>query len=378
MAVSREWLEKDYYAVLGVPKGASQAEVKKAYRKLAQQHHPDANAGNKEAEERFKEVSAAYDVLGDEKKRSEYDRVRDMASSGFGGFGFGGGPGGGPGGPQGVRFDVGDLFGDLFGGGGFGRGGSGRGGRARHGADLETEVRVSFEQSLEGATVPVSISGPAPCSRCGGSGAEPGTEVTTCPQCGGAGQIAQDQGLFSIARPCPGCGGSGRRIEKRCKTCRGSGHTQRTRTLKVKIPAGVEDGSRIRLAGRGEPGPPGGRAGDLYVVVRVDPHSFFGRRGADLTVDLPITFPEAALGANVEVPTLNGPVKLKVPAGTKSGRVFRVRGRGAPRRRGSGRGDLLAKVQVEVPAKLSKEERAALERFREANDESPRRKLGVS
>jgi molecular chaperone DnaJ len=373
MAVSREWLEKDYYAALGVAKGASQAEVKKAYRKLAQQFHPDANAGDKKAEERFKEISAAYDVLGDEKKRAEYDRVREMGAAGFGG-GFRGGPGGGPG-PGGFGgFDPSDLFGDLFGrfgGGGFG------GGRVPRGADLETEVSISFEEGLEGATVPVSIRGPAPCQACGGSGAEPGTAVQTCPQCGGSGQVAQNQGPFSIARGCPQCGGSGRLIERRCTTCGGSGSTQRTRTLRVKIPAGVEDGARIRLAGRGEPGPAGGAAGDLFVVVRVAPHRFFRRRGADLMLDLPVTFPEAALGAKVDVPTLNGPVKLKIPAGTKNGRVFRVRGRGAPKRKGSGTGDLLVKVQVDVPSRLSKEERQALEQFQEAHSESPRRSLGV-
>ncbi|HEX9823384.1 MAG TPA: molecular chaperone DnaJ [Actinomycetota bacterium] len=369
MAVSREWLEKDYYAVLGVPKGVSQSEVKKAYRKLAQRFHPDANPGDKEAEERFKEISGAYDVLGDEKKRAEYDRVREMGAAGFGGPRGGGGAGG-------FGFDPGDLFGDLFGragGGGFGFGG----GRRPRGTDLETEIRIAFEQGVEGTTVPVSLSGAAPCASCGGSGAERGSTVETCPQCGGSGQVAQNQGVFSIARPCPSCGGSGRRIERPCTTCRGSGRTRRTRTLRVKVPAGVEDGARIRLGGRGEPGPAGGPAGDLYVVVRVDPHEFFGRRGADLTLDLPVTFPEAALGAKVEVPTMNGPVKLKIPAGTKSGRVFRVRGRGAPRRRGSGQGDLLVKVQVDVPSRLSKDERAALERFREAHTESPRRRLGV-
>ncbi|HEX6262132.1 MAG TPA: molecular chaperone DnaJ [Actinomycetota bacterium] len=371
MAASREWLEKDYYAALGVSKSATQAEIKKAYRRLAQKHHPDANPGDKEAEERFKEVSAAYDVLGDEKRRAEYDRVREMASAGFGG-GFGGGPGG-AGGAR-VRFEdlggFGDLFGDLF-GGGFGAGAAGPRRGPQRGVDLETEVRISFDQAMEGATVPVRVAGPAPCEMCGGSGAKPGTSVRTCTQCGGSGTVAIDQGMFSIAQPCPRCGGSGREIEEPCPTCRGSGTQRRTRTLRVRIPAGVDDGARIRLAGRGEPGGPGGRPGDLYVVVRVSPHERFGRKGSNLTVEIPVTYPEAALGAKVEVPTLNGPVTLKVPAGTPSGKTFRIRGRGIPKRRG-GKGDLLATVKVAVPSKVSKKERELLEQLREVSGEGPR------
>lgn len=370
MAASREWLEKDYYAALGVSKSATQAEIKKAYRKLAQKHHPDANPGDQEAEERFKEVSAAYDVLGDEKRRAEYDRVREMASAGFGG-GFGGERFGGPGfGGGRVRFEdlggIGDLFGDLF---GAGAAGPRRG--PQRGADLETEVRISFDQAMEGATVQVRVSGPAPCETCGGSGAKPGTSVRTCTQCGGSGMVAIDQGMFSMAQPCPSCGGSGREIEERCPTCRGSGTQRRTRTLRVKIPAGVDDGARIRVAGRGEPGGPGGRPGDLYVLVRVSPHERFGRKGSNLTVEVPVTYPEAALGAKVEVPTLNGPVTLKVPAGTPSGKTFRIRGRGIAKR-GGGKGDLLATVKVAVPSKVSKKERELLEQLREASDESPR------
>jgi molecular chaperone DnaJ len=370
MSINREWLEKDYYAVLGVSKDASQADVKKAYRKLAQEHHPDANAGNKAAEERFKEISSAYDVLGNADKRKEYDRVRQMAGSGF----RFGGPGGG-----GVRFEdmgfdvggLGDIF-DLFGGG---RAGGSR--RARRGADLTAEVRVSFEDAMGGTTVPLRLSGAAPCATCGGSGAKPGTQVRTCPECSGSGSVAVDQGFFSLARPCPRCGGRGQVIDDPCQTCRGTGSTTATRTLRVKIPPGVEDGARIRLSARGEPGPPGGAPGDLYVTVRVESHRFFGRRGPDLTLILPITFPEAALGANVQVPTLNGAVTLKVPAGTAVGRTFRVRGKGAPKRAG-GRGDLLVTVQVQVPSKLSKQERQLLKQFQEAHGESPRSGLGVS
>jgi molecular chaperone DnaJ len=363
--VRREWLEKDYYSVLGVPKNASHSEIRKAYRKLAQQHHPDARGGDPQAEDRFKEISAAYDVLGNEEKRTSYDRVREM------GAGAGGWPGG-------VRYeqvdvdDLSDLFGGLFGGAGR-RGGRGAG--ARRGADLETEVTISFDDAMQGTTLPVRIDGPAPCSRCGGSGAEPGTTPTTCPTCGGRGEISENQGFFSMSRVCPTCGGSGRLIETPCTRCGGSGVERRTRTLRVKIPAGVRDAARIRLAGKGEPGTQGGQAGDLYVRVHVTPHPLFGRRGDDLTVDLPISYPEAALGANVEVPTLNGPVKLKIPAGTPSGKTFRVKGRGAPRK--GGHGDLLAKVQLDVPRKLSREEKELLGQLRDASKGSPREGMGV-
>jgi len=371
VSVNRDWLDKDFYAILGVARNASQDEVKKAYRKLAQRYHPDSAKGDAAAEERFKEISAAYDVLGDAAKRTEYDRVRDMAASGFR---FG--PGGGPGGPGGVRFEdlgfgvggIGDLF-DLF--------GQGRaGGRVRGGADLVAEAELSFEEAMAGTTVPLRVSGSQACATCGGSGARPGTSPTTCPQCGGSGSVAVDQGVFSLSRPCPRCGGRGQIVEDSCPTCQGSGSITATRTLRVKIPAGVEDGARIRLAGRGEAGPPGGRSGDLYVAVRVRPHRYFGRRGSDLTLSLPVTYPEAALGANVKVPTLNGAVTLKVPSGTRSGRTFRIRGKGAPKQRG-GRGDLLVTVQVEVPAKVSREERDLLKRLREAGGESPRAHLGT-
>jgi molecular chaperone DnaJ len=381
--VRREWFDTDYYAVLGVPKNAGDAEIKKAYRKLAQQHHPDTKQGDPDAEERFKEISAAYDVLGDPEKRTAYDRVREMSASGFGpGFGRSGpgGPGGGgaAGWPGGVRYeevnvdDLGDLFGGLF--GGAGRRGARRAG-GRPGADLETQVSVSFDEAMSGTTVPIRIDGPAVCSRCRGSGAEPGTQPVTCPRCGGSGEIAENQGFFSMSRPCSRCGGAGRIVETPCTKCGGSGAERRTRTLHVKIPAGMRNGARIRLAGKGEPGVAGGRAGDLYVKVAVEPHPIFGRRGDDLTVDLPITYPEATLGAHVEVPTLNGPVTLKVPAGTPSGKTFRVKGRGAPKK--GGRGDLLAKVQVDVPAKISREEKELLRKLREVSKESPRKRLGV-
>jgi molecular chaperone DnaJ len=372
--VRREWFDKDYYQVLGVPKNATAGEIKKAYRKLAQQYHPDANPGNAAAEERFKEISAAHDVLGDEDKRKQYDQVRDMASSGFG---SGGSSGGFPGGGR-VRFedmggfgDLGDLFGGLFGGA---RGAARR--RPSRGSDLESDVTVGFDEAMAGTTVPLRISGPAPCETCAGSGAAPGTSPVTCSQCGGAGQVALNQGPFQMSQTCPRCHGSGRVVETPCPACGGSGSQRRTRSLQVRVPAGVQDGARIRLAGRGEPGPAGGQPGDLFVRVRVRPHAFFGRKGHDLTLDLPITYAEAALGANVQVPTLNGPVTMKVPAGTPTGKTFRLKGKGAPKR--GGHGDLLVTAHVEVPQKLSKPEKELLKQLSEVEKDSPRRRLGVA
>ncbi len=379
--IRQEWFDKDYYQVLGVPKNASAADIKKAYRKLAQQHHPDANRGDASAEDRFKEIAAAYEVLGDAEKRKNYDQVRDMVASGFGGGGrrppgaYGGGSGAGgrvrvEGFPEG--FDVGDLgdLGDLF-GGLFGGAGGGRGGRRgrRHdparGADLQTEVTLPFEEAMRGTTVPIQIKGPVPCPVCGGNGAEPGTSPITCPQCGGSGTVAVNQGMFSVARTCPRCSGTGRIVEHPCHECHGSGTVQRTRRFSVKIPAGVKDGARIKVAGRGEAGEPGAPTGDLYVVVHVQTHEVFGRSGADLTIGVNVTYPELALGSQVEVPTLDGPVTLKIPAGTETGKTFRVRGRGAPKPKG-GHGDLLVTVRVDVPKKLSRREKELLEQLREA------------
>jgi molecular chaperone DnaJ len=377
--VRREWFEKDYYKVLGVSKNATAADVKKAYRKLAQKYHPDANPGNKDAEDRFKEISAANDVLGDPGKRKQYDQVREMASSRFGGFG-GAGPGGRRVRVEGFPFeDLGDIggIGDLFSVfTGRGRGG-GRGQAEAKGADLETEVRVSFDEAMSGTTVPLRIQGPATCPTCGGSGAEPGTSPKTCPVCGGTGSVAVNEGFFSIARPCPECGGSGRIVEHPCHECGGSGRVRRSREFSVRIPPGVQDGARIRLSARGEAGSAGARAGDLFVTVRVEPHRLFGRRNSDLTLELPITYTEAALGTNLRVPTLNGEVTLKIPAGTPSGKTFRIRGKGAPRPRKGGMGDLLVTVKVDVPQKLSKEEKELLGRLQEVQKESPRKGLGV-
>ena len=380
--IRQEWFEKDYYKTLGVAKNASAADVKKAYRRLAQKWHPDTNRGNKEAEDRFKEISAAYDVLGDQEKRQQYDRVRDMAASGFGGFrGAPGGararPGAGfPFGPEGFGGfadvgDLGDLF-DVFGG----RGGRTRTRQATRGADLQTEIRVEFEDALRGVTVPLRIQGPAQCPVCKGSGAEPGTAPDVCPQCQGTGTVAENQGFFSMSRSCPRCGGTGQVIEHPCKRCRGSGSVRATREFSVRVPPGVKDGQRIRVRARGEAGPPGSRPGDLFVVVRVAPHPLYGRRNSDLTLQVPVTFAEAALGANLRVPTLNGPVTLKIPAGTASGKTFRVRGKGAPKAKG-GAGDLLVTVQVDVPQRLSKEEKELLSRLQEVQRESPRKRLGV-
>jgi molecular chaperone DnaJ len=378
--VRREWFDKDYYQVLGVAKNASAAEIKKAYRKLAQQFHPDANPGNTDAEDRFKEISAAYDVVGDEEKRQSYDQVREMGASGFGGRGGPGGAAGWPGGAGGTRYvnvddvgDLGDLFGGLFGGGARQRG---RTPRPQRGTDLETEVRISFDDAMKGTTVPVKITGPAVCHTCHGAGAAPGTSPITCPRCHGTGEIAVDQGFFSMAQPCPQCAGAGRIVETPCPTCGGTGSERRSRRFQVKIPAGVKEGARIKLAGRGEPGPAGGRPGDLYVRVRVQPDTIFGRKGDNLTLTLPVSYAEAALGANVQVPTLNGPVTLKVPAGTPSGKTFRIKGKGVPKK--GGHGDLLATVEVDVPSKLTKEQKRLLQQLHDEQTTSPRSELGVS
>jgi molecular chaperone DnaJ len=372
---NRSWIEKDFYKVLGVAETASTDEIKRAYRTLARKYHPDRNPGDRAAEDRMKDISEASDVLSDPAKRAEYDRVRQMAKSGYG---FGG-PGGGFGGNVRVEdFDLGDIFGDALGGifSGRARGRAGSRDGVRRGDDLETEVRIGFTDAVDGATIPIKLQRDAPCGACGGSGAEPGTPIETCPQCGGRGTVGENQGLFSFVRACDRCGGSGRIVPNPCKTCRGTGVQRRKEEIKVRIPAGVKDGARIRVRGRGGASGPGGQPGDLYVVVRVAPHEQFGRQGDDLTLTLPVTFTEAALGAQVKVPTLDEPVTVKVPAGTQSGKVLRVRGRGAPRK-GGGKGDLLATVRVLVPEKLSKSERELLERFAESHRASPRTHLGV-
>jgi len=373
MAPQREWFEKDYYRVLGVPESATAKEIKSAYRKLSRQYHPDANPGDDAAEERFKEVSAAYEVVGNAERRKEYDEVRRLgpAAAGF--------PGGGGGGAGGFHFqdggDLGDLLGGLFNRGG--RGG-GRGGRGPHrGQDLETELHLTFDDVVAGVTTAVHLTSDAPCHTCNGSGAAPGTVPHRCANCGGQGVVSDNQGLFSLSSPCPVCGGRGVTIDDPCPTCRGTGVERRPREVKMRVPAGVADGQRIRLKGRGGPGQNGGPPGDLYVVVRVSPHPLFQRKGNDLTIAVPITFPEATLGADISVPTLEGgSVKLRVPPGTRSGRTFRVKGKGVATPKGTG--DLLATVEVAVPSTLSSAERKALEAFQAASDgASPREHLGV-
>ncbi len=375
--MNRDWVEKDFYRVLGVSQDASADEIKKAYRKLAQEYHPDANPGDPEAEEKFKEISEAYATLSDPEQRKEYDQVRRMAASGFGGFGAGSGDFGGFGGFGGQRIRVENIEDLLSGFGGLGdlfgfRAGS-RSGPLR-GADLETELTLSFDQAAKGVTTAVKVRGEAPCSRCGGSGAEPGSVVSTCPTCGGRGVIAQDQGFFSFSQPCPQCGGSGRLVEAPCRVCHGSGAETRTRQVKVKIPAGVKDGDTLRLRGKGAPGRNGGPPGDLLVRLRVTPSRTFGRKGNDLTLTVPVTYTEAALGTKIEIPTLNGAVKLKIPPGTPSGKTFRVRGKGISPERGRP-GDLLVTVQVAVPSRLSKEEKQLLEKLAEYETEDVRAHL---
>jgi molecular chaperone DnaJ len=355
---------RNLYEVLGVPKSASADEIKKAYRKLARQHHPDRNPGDKAAEERFKEVQQAYDVLSDAEKRKRYDtfgtadgRVRPGAEG------------------AGVRFedfDLGDL-GDFF-GGIFGRGRAGGGARQAptRGADVEVEVNVSFEDSLKGVETRIPVEAASACHVCGGTGAKPGTSPRICPDCNGRGVVAESQGLFALQQPCPRCRGNGTVVDQPCATCHGTGRERRTKRYAVKIPAGVRDGTRIRLKGKGEPGSSGGPSGDLYVVTRVAASPIYERRGDDLVVEVPVTYPEAALGASVEVPTPDGPISLKVPAGSQDGKLLRVRGRGAPKLKGSGRGDLLARIRVTVPKKLTKAEREAIENLQKVSRERPR------
>jgi molecular chaperone DnaJ len=353
------------YEILGVPKTATDDEIKKAYRKLARESHPDANQGDAAAEERFKEIQGAYDTLGDPEKRQQFDM-----------FGANGGrPGGG--GPAGGGFtyenvDLSDLLGQF--GGIFGRGGGGRRARPQpaRGADLESHVRLSFEDALAGAQVRVPVEVEVPCHTCHGTGAEPGTAPITCPQCGGSGSISDSHGLFALSQPCPRCRGNGVIVEKPCTTCRGSGRERVTKRYAVKIPAGAKDGTKVRLKGKGEPGSSGGPAGDLYVVVAVDRSPLYERRDADLVLEVPITYPEAVLGATIEIPTPEGPVNLKVPAGTENGKLLRVKGRGAPKLKGGGKGDLLARIKVTVPQKLTKAEKEALSGFDSVLRERPR------
>jgi molecular chaperone DnaJ len=379
----REWIEKDFYAELGVSSDASAEAIKKAYRKLARENHPDKNPGNAKAEAKFKAVGEAYSVLSDPERRRQYDETRRLFASGgmggFGGFGGQGYGGGGFGGAGGINLEdllggaaggrggaggLGDLFGGLF-------GGSGRAGRSsttsRRGADVESEIRIDFADAVRGATVGLRLTSQGRCERCGGTGARPGSAPRTCPTCAGVGLVTHNQGTFGFSEPCRDCRGTGRIIDEPCPECGGSGSSPHTRTLNVRVPAGVIDGQKIRIKGQGEPGRGGAPAGDLFVVVHVRPDRVFGRAERnpdDLTLKVPVTYPELVLGATLTVPTLDGRVTLKVPAGTASGRTFRVRGRGV---RGAKRtGDLLVTVEVATPPSLDEQAESALRAYADA------------
>ena len=348
--------KRDYYEVLGVGREAGEPELKSAYRKLAHQYHPDKNQGDAGAEARFKEVSEAYAVLSDPEKRARYDRFGHggAGASPFEGFGgpFAGGAGT-------INDIFGDIFSEMFGGGVRGRGRS----RPR-GADLRYHLELSFEEAAFGTTSRIQIPRPRRCETCKGSGARPGTGPRACPTCGGSGEIRMAQGFFSIARTCHHCGGSGQVITDKCPACAGQGHTREEATVEVKVPPGVDSGTRLKLSGEGEPPPsPGAQAGDLYVVVQVKEHPIFRREDTEVVCDMPISFTQASLGTQLDVPTLDGPVKLKIPAGTQSGKVFRMRGHGIPALQGSGRGDQHVRVVVETPTHLNKEQRELLEKF---------------
>jgi molecular chaperone DnaJ len=373
-----DWAQKDFYAVLGVKKDAPTADIKKAYRKLARENHPDSNPGDESKHETFKAVAEAYDVVGDADKRKKYDEMRSLYA-GSGGFGRGaagggfnlddllrdraGGPGGGGG--------IGDVFGDLF-GGGFRR--TQQPPRARKGADVETTTTVGFRDAMDGVTISLRLSSDAPCPDCSGTGGKPGTKPHICPQCEGAGFVVSSAGGgFSMQETCPGCGGRQLVYDEKCPTCQGSGRGLSSRAIQARIPAGVKDGQRIRLRGKGSAGESGGPPGDLYVVVKVTPHRVFGRKGDNLTLDVPVSFDEAALGADIKIPTLGGtPVTVKVPPGTPNGRTFRVRGKGVKRADGTS-GDLLATVEVQVPAVLDATTREAIEAYRTASAGRPLR-----
>jgi len=345
--------EADYYTTLNVPRGAKDEEIKKAYRRLAMKFHPDRNPEDGQAEQRFKEIKEAYEVLSDPEKRAQYDRFGHAGlRTGPGGAGFG-------------AADFSDIFGDVF-SDIFGRGRRGGRGQVFRGADLRYELDLELEEAVFGDTVTIDVTAPAPCEVCRGSGAAPGSAPETCPTCEGHGQVRMSQGFFSLAQTCPRCRGTGQVISNPCTRCGGQGRTQRTRTLSVSVPAGVDTGDRIRLSGEGEAGRLGGAPGDLYVEVRVKPHPIFQRDGADLHCEIPVSFAMAALGGAVDVPTLKGPVTLKVPAASQSGRVFRLRGKGVKPVRAGAVGDLYCRVVVETPVDLTSDQKELLRKFNES------------
>ncbi|MFO8154466.1 MAG: molecular chaperone DnaJ [Thiohalospira sp.] len=347
--------QRDYYEVLGVSKDASAADIKKAFRRLAMKHHPDRNPGDAEAEAKFKEARAAYDVLSDDQKRAAYDRYGHAGVDGSAG-GFGGGAG-----ASNFSDIFEDIFGDIFGGGG-----GGRGQRAYRGSDLQYNLDLTLEEAVFGTEVKIRIPTTVSCEACDGSGAEPGTSPETCPTCNGVGQVRIQQGFFSVQQTCPRCEGSGKIVSSPCKSCHGKGRVQEQNTLDVKIPAGVDSGDRIRLSGQGEAGMNGGPPGDLYVQVRVKPHKLFRREGSDLHCEVPVSFATAALGGELEVPSLDGRVKLKVPAETQTGKQFRVSGKGVKSVHGGAVGDLICRVVVETPINLTKEQKQLLRQFEES------------
>ncbi len=378
---AKDDLERDYYADLGVSSGATPGEIKKAYRKLAQKFHPDKNPGDAKAEARFKEISAAYSVLNDESRRAEYDELRRLGATGFrfpgqsgagGGGGFSGNPFAGA-----SAGDFSDLLGGLFGGG---RGRTSAASGPRRGADVESSVTIGFREAIQGVTIPLRLTTEGACATCRGTGARPGTTPHTCPTCHGSGQVSRNAGAgFAFAEPCRACSGRGVIVDDPCPTCHGSTRGTTSRTISARLPAGVADGARIRLKGKGSAGGQGAPNGDLYIDVHVTPHAVFGRRGQHVTITVPLTFPEAALGAKISVPTLSGePVTVKIPAGTANGRTFRVKGRGVPKANGAN-GDLLVTVEVAVPQRIDGAAKKALEAFRDATDEDdPRAGLAAA